>query len=43
MGLIRLILALIVAGDHFTLIILGDKHGIQQWIFMNAGFAVMFF
>jgi len=47
MGLIRFLLALIVAGDHFTVINLGKlnltSNGIQQWIYMNAGFAVMFF
>jgi peptidoglycan/LPS O-acetylase OafA/YrhL len=47
MGLIRLFLALVVAGDHFTVLTLLrpgiTKDGIQQWIYMNAGFAVMFF
>lgn len=47
MGLIRLLLALVVVGDHFTVVTLLStgitKDGIQQWVYMNAGFAVMFF
>lgn len=47
MGIIRILLALIVAGDHFTVHVLLKpgltNDGIQQWIYMNAGFAVMFF
>ena len=47
MGLIRLLLALVVAGDHFTVVTLLragiTKDGIQQWVYLNAGFAVMYF
>jgi len=48
MGLIRLYLALIVAGDHFTgnnLYRLNLFHhgGMQYWFYMNGGFAVMLF
>ncbi len=47
MGLIRFFLALIVAADHFTVINLMrlrlTTDGVQQWIFMNAGYSVMFF
>lgn len=47
MGLVRILLAFIVAGDHFTVINLGraglSHAGVTQWIYMDAGFAVMFF
>lgn len=47
MGVIRILLALIVAGDHFAVINLQraglTRDGIQQWVYMSAGYAVMFF
>lgn len=47
MGLIRILLAFIVAGDHFTIINLQraglTQDGIQQWVYMSGGYAVMFF
>lgn len=48
MGLIRLFLALVVAGDHFTDNVIAregltEHHGIDQWIWMNGSFSVMFF
>lgn len=47
MGIIRLLLALVVAGDHFTQEVLLKpgitRDGIQQWVYLNAGFAVVFF
>lgn len=47
MGIVRLLLAFIVAGDHFTVHVLLKpgitRDGIQQWVYMNMGFAVTFF
>jgi peptidoglycan/LPS O-acetylase OafA/YrhL len=47
MGFIRLFLALTVAGDHFFLVVLDRNgygtRGIDQWVWLNGGFAVMLF
>jgi peptidoglycan/LPS O-acetylase OafA/YrhL len=47
MGLVRLFLALVVAGDHFMIrfaIPQGvSQRGVDQWVFFNGGLAVFFF
>jgi peptidoglycan/LPS O-acetylase OafA/YrhL len=47
MGLVRLFLALVVAGDHFMVrfaIPQGvSQRGVDQWVFFNGGLAVFFF
>lgn len=47
MGLARLLLAAVVAGDHFFLNVLSPHgfgpRGVDQFVWLNAGFAVMLF
>jgi peptidoglycan/LPS O-acetylase OafA/YrhL len=47
MGLVRLFLALVVAGDHFYVRVVnqltGGTRGVDQYLSLNGGFAVMLF